>query len=152
MVVTTDSPDVIFLCIARISFSDLSDRKRHPPNFAQSCNVASEYSDFAQSCNAFLDLEELDQALELHFAGTLDHVDSIRANLPLDELVAGKPLISRLESSEVVAALKRLPIEHSAVIRFCHGNHDIGVESESLDSADYAHALIALAAELIKDF
>jgi hypothetical protein len=93
------------------------------------------------SASAYVDLQELDEALELFFAGTLDYVDPSRVNLPLEELVRGKPLISQLESKDIKWALTELSLPDRMAIKIAHR---VEQDCDGTDLSSYASALVKL--------
>jgi hypothetical protein len=97
---------------------------------------------------AYIDLTELDEALELFFDGRLDEVDPTRVNLPLEELVRGKPLISQLESADISAALRQLPFPDFLAINIAHGVEE--AQGTGKESA-YAGAIVKLAEIISKE-
>lgn len=68
----------------------------------------------------FVDLKELDEALELFYLGLLDFVNPIYACEPLANLVPGKPLISQLEDSDILIALDGVDSADRATLRAYH--------------------------------
>lgn len=139
------APEVVFSGVARISAESIylaqgreRERVQEPSKTIYLARGSKE------SFEAYVDLQELDEALELFFAGHLDEVSSERVNLPLEQLVAGKPLISQLESSDIEKALGRLPVADRFVIRAAHGlEPNIELDSWAVGH-DYSDALFLL--------
>jgi hypothetical protein len=92
--------------------------------------------------NAYVDIVELDEALQLYFLGQLDYVDPTCCNAPLAELIPGRPLLSQLDQESMTIALSRLPQGDSFLI-------EAVALHKHVDSA-YADALLRLSDVIAK--
>ncbi|MDZ7922500.1 MAG: hypothetical protein U5M23_00250 [Marinagarivorans sp.] len=91
-----------------------------------------------------IDLQELAEALQLHFDGTLNYVDPWRVNEPLTLIVPGKPLLSVLESAEIDIALNAIALLDRIALETMH-SFDTKIYNTDLD---YVGAINRLAAAL----
>lgn len=95
---------------------------------------------------SYVDIEELQEALDLYYDGQLDYVNPIYAMNDLNDLVPGKTLISVLEESDIELALNRLPFNAACYIEAFHSIEDI----KTIDSfIEYFKALELLAEEVL---
>lgn len=103
---------------------------------------------------AFVDLEELNEALALFYVGELNRVNPIHVCNELTDLIPGKPLISQLEHSDILAAMEGVDgIDRRALRNFY--THSPPVEGSiyaAIDEypAEFIGALIRLGKRVAK--
>lgn len=85
--------------------------------------------------NSYVDLIELDEALELYFADLLNDVSSDRVNCELRELVPGKTLISQLDADDMRSALKQLDLADSVAIEIYYQGDQLAGSSSDFGAA-----------------
>ncbi|MBD2256669.1 hypothetical protein [Pseudanabaena sp. FACHB-2040] len=67
----------------------------------------------------YINLHELEEALELYFEGRLNFVDDkylVNLYKEANQLISGKPLLSVLDDETMTDSIKQLPLEHRAVL------------------------------------
>jgi hypothetical protein len=89
----------------------------------------------------FVDLAELADALKLFFAGQLDDVEPQNVNEPLDRLVPGKPLISRLTSEDILKAFDEISPNDTATLHYFNQPEILGGQNTPQNTEYYRAAV-----------
>ena len=141
----TDQPTDEFSGVSRFSVRSLSETYEEPIGQSGTwpCPIGS----------AYLDLNELVQALDLYYAGQLNNVEPENCWRPLRNLVPSSTLISQITQEDMANALDNLGLEETQALRreFERVNEQpsSSAQREGSDSKTYASALGNLAKLLL---